>query len=238
MLIIGNSILEGIGTAMLIPPVYILPTLLFTDLTSRARAFGVISAMGGIGAAAGPLIGGLITSAISWRAAFIFQALVIAVIVLLSRRIKDPLPPDATWPFDITGPVLSALGLVHVVVGILAADNNLWLMLILIVAGALVLALFFRSIRAKERAGNGFCRVDIHRVLVQSNLLRVIEPETTHRPHNPHIPVENRVPPVSQGEARRAGGRPTAIPGMAAAIEDAQAERLWLVRPTAAKRRR
>ena len=63
-------------------------------------------------------------------------------------------------------------------------------MLILIVAGALVLALFFRSIRAKERAGNGFCRVDIHRVLVQSNLLRVIEPETTHRPHNPHIPVE------------------------------------------------
>ena len=59
MLIIGNSILEGIGTAMLIPPVYILTTLLFTDLTSRARAFGVISAMGGIGAAAGPLIGGL-----------------------------------------------------------------------------------------------------------------------------------------------------------------------------------
>ena len=66
---------------MLIPPVYILTTLLFTELTSRARAFGVISALGGIGAAAGPLIGGLITSAISWRAAFIFQALVIAVIV-------------------------------------------------------------------------------------------------------------------------------------------------------------
>jgi MFS family permease len=81
VLIIGNSILEGVGTAMLIPPVYILTTLLFTELTSRARAFGVISAMGGIGAAAGPLIGGLITSAISWRAAFIFQALVIAVIV-------------------------------------------------------------------------------------------------------------------------------------------------------------
>ena len=37
--------------------------------------------------------------------------------------------------------------------GILAADNNLWLMLMLIIAGALVLALFFRSIRAKERAG-------------------------------------------------------------------------------------
>ena len=59
VLILGNSILEGVDTAMLIPPVYILTTLLFTEMTSRARAFGVISAMGGIGAAAGPLIGGL-----------------------------------------------------------------------------------------------------------------------------------------------------------------------------------
>jgi MFS family permease len=153
VLIIGNSILEGIGTALLIPPVYILTTLLFTEMTSRARAFGVISALGGIGAAAGPLIGGLITSAISWRAAFIFQALVIAVIIWLSRKITDPLPPDPTRPFDISGAILSALGLVLVVTGILAADNNLWLMLILIIAGALVLALFFRSIHAKERAG-------------------------------------------------------------------------------------
>src|SRR6187397_705340 len=99
ILILGNSILEGVGTALLIPPVYILTTLLFTDLPSRARAFGIISALGGIGAAAGPLIGGLITAAISWRAAFVFQALVIAVIVVLSRRITDPLPPDPTRPF-------------------------------------------------------------------------------------------------------------------------------------------
>jgi MFS family permease len=78
VLILGNSILEGIGTALLIPPVYILTTMLFPRSTSRARAFGAIMAMGGIGAAAGPLIGGLITSAISWRAAFVFQAMVIA----------------------------------------------------------------------------------------------------------------------------------------------------------------
>ena len=40
VLIIGNSILEGVGTALLIPPVYILTTLLFTEVSSRARAFG------------------------------------------------------------------------------------------------------------------------------------------------------------------------------------------------------
>ena len=51
VLILGNSVLEGVGTALLIPPVYILATIAFTDLTSRAKAFGVISGMGGIGAA-------------------------------------------------------------------------------------------------------------------------------------------------------------------------------------------
>ena len=90
VLILGNSVFEGVGTALLIPPVYILATMWFTDLTSRAWAFGAISGLGGIGAAAGPLIGGVITSWISWRAAFVFQALVIAVIILLSRRLVDP----------------------------------------------------------------------------------------------------------------------------------------------------
>src|SRR6195256_4304291 len=48
VLILGNSIFEGVGTALLIPPVYILTTMLFTDIKSRAKAFGLISGMGGI----------------------------------------------------------------------------------------------------------------------------------------------------------------------------------------------
>jgi MFS family permease len=153
VLILGNSIFEGVGTALLIPPVYILTTLLFTNMTSRARAFGVITGMGGVGAAAGPLIGGLITTAISWRAAFVFQAIVIAVIVLLSRSIIDPVAPDPTRPFDTVGAVLSAAGLVLVVTGVLAADNNLLLMAVLLAVGAVVLSGFFFHIRAREREG-------------------------------------------------------------------------------------
>ena len=153
ILLLGNSLFEGVGTALLIPPVYILTTLLFGDIRSRARAFGIISAAGGVGAAAGPLIGGLIATAISWRAAFVFQALIIAVIVVLSLRIKDPLPADPTRKFDARGAVLSAVGLILIVSGILATDNSIWLMLILIAAGALVLIGFFASSRAKERGG-------------------------------------------------------------------------------------
>ena len=102
VLILGNSIFEGVGTALLIPPVYILTTMLFTDITSRARAFGVITGMGGIGAAAGPLIGGLITTAISWRAAFVFQALIVAVIVVPQPRDRRsrarPIRPAPSTP--------------------------------------------------------------------------------------------------------------------------------------------
>ena len=152
VLILGNSIFEGVGTALLIPPVYILTTMLFTDLRSRAKAFGLISGMGGVGAAAGPLIGGLITTAITWRAAFVFQAVVVAVIFVLGRRIVDPVAPDPTHPFDIVGAILSATGLVILVMGILAADNSLVLTGILLAVAAFVLAGFFVYIRARERA--------------------------------------------------------------------------------------
>ncbi len=153
VLILGNSILEGVGTALLIPPVYILTTLLFTDMRSRARAFGVISGMGGVGAAMGPLIGGAITTAISWRAAFVFQAIIIVVILWLGRSLTDPLPADPSRPFDTIGAILSAAGLVILVGGIMAADDNLGLMVILMVMGALILVGFFAWIRSRERAG-------------------------------------------------------------------------------------
>jgi MFS family permease len=153
ILILGNSIFEGVGTALLIPPVYILTTMLFTDLKSRAWAFGVISALGGIGAAMGPLIGGVITTTISWRAAFVFQALVIVVIVFLARRVVDPVPPDPARAFDLVGAILSAAGLVILVGGIMAADQSLVLMAVLIVLGALVLGGFVLWIRRRERQG-------------------------------------------------------------------------------------
>ena len=153
VLILGNSVLEGVGTALLIPPVYILTTMAFSDFTSRARAFGVISGLGGIGAAAGPLIGGLITTGISWRAAFIFQAAVVVAIILLSRRMVDPVAPDPTRPFDVVGAIVSAVGMFFVVVGILFADSNKGLMALLLAIGAAFLLGFLLYIRARERAG-------------------------------------------------------------------------------------
>src|SRR5437868_938928 len=87
VLIVGYSAFEGVGSALMIPPIYILATMYFDDVESRARAFGVISGMAGVGAAAGPLIGGLITTAISWRVTFLLQAAIVGAVAILARGI-------------------------------------------------------------------------------------------------------------------------------------------------------
>ncbi len=153
VLIVGYSALEGIGSALLIPPVYILTTLVFTDVTSRARAFGRISGAAGVGAAAGPLVGGFITTTVSWRASFLLQAAIVLAIIVLSRRIVDPIPADPTRPFDVQGAVLSALGMFFVVIGILQADDNIAITLLGLVIGAGFLWWFFAHVRATEALG-------------------------------------------------------------------------------------
>ena len=153
VLIVGYSIFEGIGSALLIPPVYILTTMLYTDMESRARAFGIVSGMGGIGAAAGPLIGGLITTTVSWRASFLLQVVVVGSIVLLARRITDPIAPDPSRRFDAFGAVLGALAMFFVVIGILQAGSNSALVVAGLGIGAALTIWFFGHIRAEERAG-------------------------------------------------------------------------------------
>jgi MFS family permease len=153
VLTIGYSALEGIGSALMIPPVYILATLYFDDVASRARAFGAISGMAGVGAAAGPLLGGLITTAISWRVTFLAQAAIVAAIVVLSRGLKDPLPPDRSRRFDVTGAVLSALGMLFVVLAILQIGVNNPLVAVFTVLGAGFLLWFVAHIRKLEERG-------------------------------------------------------------------------------------
>jgi MFS family permease len=153
VMIVGYSALEGIGSALMIPPIYILATMLFGDLQSRARAFGAISGAAGIGAAAGPLIGGLITTAISWRITFLVQAAIVGLVILLSRRIVDPAPADRSRHFDVVGAVLSAAGMFCVVIAILQIGVNGVLVAVFFVLGGAFLFWFFLHIRSLERKG-------------------------------------------------------------------------------------
>jgi len=174
VMIIGYSILQGVGSALMIPPIYILVTVWFTDLKTRAKYFGIVSGAGGLGAAAGPLIGGVITTAISWRASFLLQVLVVAWIIVLARKINDPKIEGKKPSFDVFGAVLSAAGLFFVVLGILQSRTYGWLgaredfvigntvvipeggispVWVFIAIGALFLLWFFLHVRSVERAG-------------------------------------------------------------------------------------
>jgi MFS family permease len=126
-MVFGWSFLEGLGSALMIPPIYILVTVLIPDLVSRAKAFAVVSAMAGLGAASGPLLGGLITTTLTWRASFLFVCLAILGILYLSRRIPDAPIEEPKPPFDLLGTVLSAAGLVVIVLGLLQAGTYGWL---------------------------------------------------------------------------------------------------------------
>ena len=125
-MILGYSLGQGIGTALLIPPVYILATVFYVDLNTRARAFGAISAAGGIGSAAGPLIGGVITSAATWRLNFGVQALLVLVILYLARASLTRAYRATSRRFDFVGAILSAAGLFFIVIGILQAGTYGW----------------------------------------------------------------------------------------------------------------
>jgi MFS family permease len=174
MMIVGYSVLQGVGSALLIPPIYILITVAFPDVKTRAKYFGAVSGAAGLGAAAGPLIGGIITSTVSWRASFGLQALVVGLIIVMSRRIVDP-PRPATRPaFDLMGAILVGAGLFFVVLGILQSTSYGWLsarkdftvgstvvipqgglspVWISVAIGGVILAWFFWHIRARERKG-------------------------------------------------------------------------------------
>ncbi len=122
-LILGYSLLQGVGSALMIPPIYILLTIAFADLESRAKAFGIVSAAARLGAAAGPLIV-VITSAIVAGVLHRAGARVGGIFVMGRKYAGSKGQKTA---FDLLGAVLSAAGLVFLVLGILQSGEYGWI---------------------------------------------------------------------------------------------------------------
>ena len=117
VLILGWSVLEGIGAALIMPAIVALVATNF-EQAERPRAYGVVAAFAAIAVAVGPLIGGVFTTYASWRWVFAGEVLIVLVILVLMRRMADA-PPDEGAKLDLVGTGLSALGLGLVVLGIL-----------------------------------------------------------------------------------------------------------------------
>jgi MFS family permease len=117
VLMIGWSLLEGLGAVLIMPAIVALVASNF-DRSERPRAYGLVAAAGAIAAALGPLVGGAFTTYWSWRWVFAGEVLIVLVILLLARRIKDT-PPQKDVHLDLVGTALSAAGLGLIVFGIL-----------------------------------------------------------------------------------------------------------------------
>ena len=165
VLILGWSILEGIGAVLILPAVVSLIAGNFGP-GERPRAFGMIAAASAIAVALGPVIGGFATSVLSWRYVFAGEVVFAAVIVLMASRLEEG-PPATDARQDPLGTLLSALGLVMIVLGALRSTEwgfiapnagapqllGISLSLWLVVGGLVVLVAFWLWERRVELAG-------------------------------------------------------------------------------------
>ena len=124
VLIFGWSFLEGMGAVLILPAIVALVASNFAP-SERPRAFGLVMSAGAIAVAAGPLIGGLVTTYLSWRWVFVGEVLVVAAILVLARRVADA-PPTHRPHLDLVGTVLSAAGLGLFVFGVLRSSAWGW----------------------------------------------------------------------------------------------------------------
>ncbi len=150
--ILGWSFLEGLGSALIVPAINTLVRANYKG-AQRASAYGVLFGIAAAGAAFGPLIGGWVTTSLSWRVAFAGEAIIV-VLVLLSSGLLVDAPKVLPKPrLDIVGVVLSAAGLGFFVLGVLLTSTYGWsdsLVLGLMVGGLVVLGTFIWWVRRRE----------------------------------------------------------------------------------------
>jgi len=174
ILIIGWSLLEGIGAALILPAIVALVASNFPP-EGRPRAYGLVMAAGAIAVALGPLIGGIATTYFSWRWVFVGEVLIVAMILLLARRVQDA-PVGSRTHLDLVGAVLSATGLGLAVFGVLRSSVWGWVLpkpggpailglsptIVLIFLGLFVLWVFgVWEHRVQERGGEPLVRLSM-----------------------------------------------------------------------------
>lgn len=125
-LMVGWSILEGLGAALVLPALAALVGGTYEG-KQRALAYGVLGGLAGTGVAVGPIVGGFFTTNLSWRWVFVGEALIVVCLIVLSRWLAEP-PATDRPSIDTVGAVLSASGLTLLVLGVLQSSSWGWLL--------------------------------------------------------------------------------------------------------------
>jgi EmrB/QacA subfamily drug resistance transporter len=151
-LLVVMRLVQGLGGAIIAPASLSILTSTFTEPRARNRAVGIWSGMGGAGGAAGVLLGGILTDALSWRwILFINVPIGLIGAVAAQRLLFDSRNPDATRNFDLPGALSATVGLSLLVFGIVRTDTTGWgsASALIPIAAGLVLLIAFVAIEGR-----------------------------------------------------------------------------------------
>lgn len=124
VLLVGWSLVEGIGAVLVIPAIASLAAVNYTG-KARVVAFSILGAVTGLAAAVGPIIGGFVTTYFSWRYVFAAETVVMIGVLLTAGHIKD-VKVTKKVKLDLPSVFLSAAGLGLVVFGVLQSKTWGW----------------------------------------------------------------------------------------------------------------
>src|SRR5213595_702318 len=123
-LLVAARLLQGVGGALLTPGSLAMIEASFRP-TDRARAIGAWSGLGGVAAAIGPLLGGYLVEAVSWRAVFVINVpLGLFVMAMAPRHVPETRDPTASGRLDFRGACLAALGLAGTTYALIEGPNG------------------------------------------------------------------------------------------------------------------
>lgn len=152
-LLIAARLLQGVGGALLTPGSLAMIEASFRK-GDRARAIGAWSGLTGVGAALGPLLGGYLVEAVSWRAVFLINLPIgLFVTAMASRHVPETRDPHASGRLDYPGAALAAIGLAGTTYALIEAPGKGASTTILLAATVGVLALV-AFVVAEHRSAN------------------------------------------------------------------------------------
>ncbi len=149
--IIFWAVVGGFGASLLLPAMQSLIHGNFEG-TAQKKVYAMVGAAAAVAAAVGPLLGGFITTYLSWRVAFGLEVVVIAV-VLSGIKLVEDVPYTGPRQVDIVGSILSAVGMGGLVLGILVWQEGGDLVAELMLVGAAALAGLVYWLRRRKSEG-------------------------------------------------------------------------------------
>lgn len=150
-IIIFWAIIGGLGASLLLPAMQSLIHGNFEGEEQR-KTYALVGAATGIAAAVGPLLGGFITTYLSWRVGFLLEAVIIAVVLLNIKLVKD-VPYTGPRDMDIVGAILSIIGMGGIVLSILVWQEGGEYVGLLMTVGAVAMVIFVRWLRRRHKEG-------------------------------------------------------------------------------------